>query len=110
MVLDQPYVGLVEYKADSKEIASVSYSIILPEREIESEEEERIPDTLIVTEELSVEEIVDRFGEILTEEQQTLLEQHAAQFPVTEEEAVAPEPVSNNHQIETNESTDIDWF
>ena len=111
MVLDKPYVGLVEYKADSKEIASVSYNIILPEREIESEEEERIPDTLVVTEELSVEEIVDRFGEVLTEEQQELLEQHAAQFPVTEEEAVEPEPVSNNHQItQTNESTDIDWF
>ena len=23
---------------------------------------------------------------------------------------IEPEPESNNHQIETNESTDIDWF
>ena len=108
--INDSYTGVVEYNVNSKDVASVTELSILPEREIESEEEERIPDTLIVTEELSVEEIVDRFGEILTEEQQTLLEQHAAQFPVTEEEAVAPEPESNNHQIETNESTDIDWF
>jgi hypothetical protein len=32
------------------------------------------------------------------------------EITISESELNKPEPTSNNHQINTNESTDIDWF
>jgi len=85
--INDSYTGVIEYDIeDSKNVISVTESSILPEREIESEEEERLPDPPAEIE-LNIEpETVESVVEI------------------------EPEPISNNHQIETNESTDIDWF
>lgn len=84
--INDSYTGVVEYAPDSKDVASVTESRIFPEREIESEEEERLPDSPAEIE--------------LTIEPETI-------ESVIELE---PEPILNNHQINTNESTDIDWF
>jgi len=84
--INDSYTGVIEYAVDSKDVLSVTESSILPEREIESEEEEKLPAPPAEIE-LSIE-------------------------PETIESVVELEPESEsiNHQIETNESTDIDWF
>jgi len=83
--INEPYTGLVEYDENNQAIAVTELNV-LPEREIESEEEERLPDPPAEIE-LNIEpETVESVVEI------------------------EPEPILNNPQIETNESTDIDWF
>jgi hypothetical protein len=111
--INDSYTGMIEYKADSKEVASVAEFNIFPEREIESEEEERVSN-------LEDEVFNKEMGEIIDE-----IEESLEMYPITEEElahdlygvdndnievTLKTEPVSNNHQINTNESTDIDWF
>ena len=83
--INEPYSGIVEYDENNQAI-TVTELNVLPEKEIESEEKEMLPDPPAVIE-LNIE-------------------------PETVESVVETEPelVSNNHQIETNESTDIDWF
>lgn len=98
MAINDSYTGVVEYAVDDKKIVSVIESTVLPEREIESEEEERISD-------LEDEVFNKELGEIVNQ-----IDESLENYPITEEELVIPEPESNNHQIETNESTDIDWF
>jgi hypothetical protein len=89
---------------------------------------EEIPDTLVITETLSLEEIIDRFGDNLTEneiESLTVLVKPAEDnFDISTEEGeeddtdvLEPEPVSevsesqsNNNQIDTNGTPSIDWF
>lgn len=98
--INDSYTGMIEYKADSKEVGSVTEFSILPEREIESEEEERVIAALYM-EEQEKDQLPAPPAEIeLSIEPETI-------ESVVELE---PEPISNNHQIETNESTDIDWF
>ena len=114
IAINDSYTGMIEYKADSKEVASVAEFNIFPEREIESEEEERVSD---LEEDAAfneaMEEIVDQIDESLK------------MYPITEEElahdlygvdndnievTLKTELLPTNHQIETNEPTDIDWF
>ena len=101
---------------------------------------EEIPDTLVITETLSLEEIIDRFGDNLTENEMESLtvlvkpvdeiqevdSEFAAEdnFDISTEEVeeddtdvLEPEPVSevsesqlNNNQIDTNGTPSIDWF
>jgi hypothetical protein len=101
---------------------------------------EEIPDTVVVTETLSVEEVVDRFGDNLTENETELLKvlvkpvdeaiyveyDFAAEdnFDISTEEGeeddtdvLEPGPISevsesqsNNNQIKTNGPDDFDWF
>jgi hypothetical protein len=101
---------------------------------------EEIPDTLVITETLSLEEIIDRFGDNLTENEMESLKvlvkpvdeiqevesEFAAEdnFDISTEEGeeddtdvLEPEPVpevsesqSNNNQIDTNGTPSIDWF
>lgn len=97
--INDSYTGVIEYKVDSKDVASVTEFSILPEREIESEEEERVSD---LEEDVAFNEAM---GEIVDQ-----IDESLKMYPIAEEETIAPEPESNNHQIETNESTDIDWF
>ena len=98
--INDSYTGVIEYAVDSKDIVSVTESSILPEREIESEEEERVISALYM-EEQEKDQLPAPPAEIeLNIEPETI-------ESVVELE---PEPISNNHQIETNESTDIDWF
>ena len=100
--INDSYTGIIEYKEDSKEVASVTEFSILPEREIESEEEERTMASLYMEEQIEDE---------LLEEAITRVERADLKEQLVElENTIAPEPESINHQIETNESTDIDWF
>jgi hypothetical protein len=101
---------------------------------------EEIPDTLVITETLSLEEIIDRFGDNLTENEMESLKvlvkpvdeiqevesEFAAEdnFDISTEEVeeddtdvLEPEPISevsefqlNNNQIDTNGTPSIDWF
>ena len=101
---------------------------------------EEIPDTLVITETLSLEEIIDRFGDNLTENEMESLKvlvkpvdeiqevdsEFAAEdnFDISTEEeeeddtdVLEPEPVPevsesqlNNNQIDTNGTPSIDWF
>jgi hypothetical protein len=100
--INDSYTGVIEYAVDSKDVVSVTESSILPEREIESEEEERVIAALYMEQQ---------------EEDYNQLSAPPAEIelsiePETIESVVElePEPESINHQIETNESTDIDWF
>jgi hypothetical protein len=99
--INDSYTGVVEYAIDSKDVVSVTESSILPEREIESEEEERLLEPSVEIE-LSIE------PEPITEEElaHDLYGVDNDNIEVTFQ--VRTE--SNNHQIETNEPTDIDWF
>lgn len=98
--INDSYTGVIEYAVDSKDVVSVTESSILPEREIESEEEERVIAALYM-EEQERDQLPAPPAEIeLNIEPETI-------ESVVELE---PEPISNNHQIEKNESTDIDWF
>ena len=101
--INDSYTGVIEYDVeDSKNVISVTESSILPEREIESEEEERVISALYMEEqEKDYNQLPAPPAEIeLNIEPETI-------ESVIELE---PEPESINHQIETNESTDIDWF
>ena len=69
-----------------------------PEIPIEHEEEERVPDLK------EVDVFNEAMGEIIDEIEESL-ELHPLSAEVVE-----LEPESNNHQINTNESNDIDWF
>jgi hypothetical protein len=101
---------------------------------------EEIPDMLVITETLSLEEIIDRFGDNLTENEMESLKvlvkpvdeiqevdsEFAAEdnFDISTEEVeeddtdvLEPEPVPevsesqlNNNQIDTNGTPSIDWF
>jgi len=100
--INDSYTGVIEYAVDSKDVISVTESSILPEREIESEEEERVIAALYMEEQ---------------EKDYNQLPAPPAEIelsiePETIESVVELEPESEsiNHQIETNESTDIDWF
>lgn len=115
--INDSYTGIIEYKADSKEVASVTESRIFPEREIESEEEERINEDVVFNE--AIGEILDEIEESLElyPPSAELNEPEPIQIHIESDEAYAQrvveiegEPELNNHQIETNESTDIDWF
>ena len=112
--INDSYTGVVEYAIDSKDVTSVTESSILPEREIESEEEERVSN---LEEDTAFNEAM---GEIVDQ-----IDESLKVYPITEEElahdlygvdndnievTLKTELLSNNHQIETNESTDIDWF
>ena len=100
--INDSYTGIIEYKEDSKEVASVTELSILPEREIENEEEERAMASLYMEEQIEdelLEEAITRVERVDLKEQLVELEN-----------TIEPEPESINHQIETNESTDIDWF
>ena len=100
--INDSYTGVVEYAVDSKEVASITELSILPEREIETEEEERAMASLYMEEQIEdelLEEAITRVERVDLKEQLVELEN-----------TIEPEPESINHQIETNESTDIDWF
>ena len=100
--INDSYTGVVEYAVDSKEVALVTELSILPEREIENEEEERATASLYMEEQIEDE---------LLEEAITRVERADLKEQLVElENTIEPEPESINHQIETNESTDIDWF
>ena len=100
--INDAYTGVVEYAVDSKNIVSVTELSILPEREIETEEEERVIAALYMEEQVK---------DQLLEEAITRVERADLKEQLVElENTIEPEPESNNHQIETNESTDIDWF
>jgi hypothetical protein len=100
--INDSYTGVVEYAVDSKEVASITELSILPEREIENEEEERATASLYMEEQIEDE---------LLEEAITRVERADLKEQLVElENTIEPEPESINHQIETNESTDIDWF
>jgi hypothetical protein len=98
--INDSYIGVVEYAVDSKNVASVTELSILPEREIESEEEERVISTLYMEEQ---EELLE---EAITRVERADLKEQLVEL----ENTIVPEPELNNQQIETNESTDIDWF
>lgn len=98
--INDSYTGVIEYGVDSKDVVSVTESSILPEREIESEEEERVISALYM-EEQEKDQLPAPPAEI-----ELSIEPETVESVVELE----PEPISNNHQIETNESTDIDWF
>lgn len=101
--INDSYTGVVEYKPNSKDVASVIELSILPEREVESEEEERVADTEM--EAVFTEEQDEAMGKIIAELEES------NELPAPPDEIIIElEPESNNHQIETNESTDIDWF
>jgi hypothetical protein len=124
--INDSYTGIIEYKVDSKEVALVTESRIFPEREIESEEEERVIAALYMEEqEELLEEAITRVERADLKEQLVELENTIEPEPITEEELAHDlygvdndnievtfqvRTESNNHQIETNESTDIDWF
>ena len=100
--INDTYTGIVEYAVDSKNIVSVTELSILPEKDIETEEEERVMASLYMEEQIE---------DQLLEEAITRVERADLKEQLVEiENTIAPEPESNNHQIETNESTDIDWF
>ena len=100
--INNSYTGIIQYTDDSKEVASVTELSILPEREIENEEEERATASLYMEEQIEDE---------LLEEAITRVERADLKEQLVElENTIEPEPESINHQIETNESTDIDWF
>ena len=101
--INDSYTGVVEYTVNSKDVASVTEFSILPEREIESEEEEKVilEEPIFTAEEDEL--IAEAFARLEREELKSKLIE-------IEEQQESPEPESNNHQIETNESTDIDWF
>jgi len=97
IAINDSYSGDIEYKPNTKEVASVTEFSILPEREIESEEEERV-----ATPEMEA---------IFTEEEDVVIGEVIAELDIEDTEVtLETELLSNNHQIETNESTDIDWF
>lgn len=98
--INDSYIGVVEYAVDSKNVASVTELSILPEREIESEEEERVISALYMEEQ---EELLE---EAITRVERADLKEQLVEL----ENTIVPEPELNNQQIETNESTDIDWF
>jgi hypothetical protein len=100
--INDPYTGVIEYKADSKEVGSVTESRIFPEREIENEEEERVISALYMEEQIE-DQLLE---EAITRIERADLKEQLVELELT----IEPEPESNNHQIETNESTDIDWF
>lgn len=101
--INDSYTGVIEYDMeDSKNLISVTESSILPEREIESEEEERVISALYMKEQ-------ERdYNQLPAPPEEIELNIE----PETIESVVELEPESEsiNHQIETNESTDIDWF
>jgi hypothetical protein len=100
--INDSYTGMIEYAVDSKDVVSVTELNILPEREIENEEEERATASLYMEEQIEDE---------LLEEAITRVERADLKEQLVElENTIEPEPESINHQIETNESTDIDWF
>ena len=100
--INDSYTGMIEYAVDSKDVVSVTELNILPEREIENEEEERATASLYMEEQIEDE---------LLEEAITRVERADLKEQLVElEKTIEPEHESNNHQIETNESTDIDWF
>jgi hypothetical protein len=100
--INDSYTGVVEYAIDSKDVTSVTESSILPEREIESEEEERVIAALYMEEqEEDYNQLPPPPAEI-----ELNIEPEAIESAVELE----PEPELNDHQIETNEPTDIDWF
>jgi hypothetical protein len=97
IAINDSYSGNIEYKPNTKEVASVTEFSILPEREIESEEEERVA--------------VPEMEAIFTEEEDVVIGEVIAELDIEDTEVtLETELLSNNHQIETNESTDIDWF
>ena len=100
--INDPYTGMIEYKADSKEVGSVTEFSILPEREVETEEEERVISALYMEEQIE-DQLLE---EAITRVERADLKEELVELELT----IEPEPESNNHQIETNESTDIDWF
>jgi hypothetical protein len=100
--INNSYTGIIQYTEDSKEVASVTELSILPEREIETEEEERAMSSLYMEEQIEDE---------LLEEAITRVERADLKEQLVElENTIEAEPELINHQIETNESTDIDWF
>jgi hypothetical protein len=101
IAINDSYTGVIEYAVDSKEVASVTKFSILPEREIESEEEERVIAALYMEEQER-----ELLEEAITRVERADLKEQLVEL----ENTIAPEPESINHQIETNESTDIDWF
>ena len=97
IAINDSYSGDIEYKPNTKEVASVTEFSILPEREIESEEEERVA--------------APEMEAIFTEEEDVVIGEVIAELDIEDTEVtLETELLSNNHQIETNESTDIDWF
>lgn len=113
--INDSYTGVIEYDIeDSKNVVSVTESSILPEREIESEEEERVIAALYM-EEQEKDQLPAPPAEIELSIEPEISEEELAHdlYGVDNENievTLKAEPVSNNHQIETNESTDIDWF
>ena len=101
--INDSYTGILEYEVDSKNVASVTEFSILPEREIESEEEEKV----VIEEPIFTAEEDELIGEAFARLEREELKSKLIEI---EEQQESPEPESNNHQIETNESTDIDWF
>lgn len=93
LAINDSYSGFIEYGVDSKDkdIVSVTESTILPEREVESEEEERVISALYMEE---------------LEKDDNQLPPPPAEIELT----IETETILDNNQIETNESTDIDWF
>ena len=100
--INDSYTGVVEYAIDSKDITSVTEFSILPEREVETEEEERVISALYMEEQIE-DQLLE---EAITRVERADLKEELVELELT----IEPEPESNNHQIETNESTDIDWF
>jgi len=97
IAINDSYSGDIEYKPNTKEVASVTEFSILPEREIESEEEERVA--------------APEMEAIFTEEEDVVMGEVIAELDIEDTEVtLETELLSNNHQIETNESTGIDWF
>jgi hypothetical protein len=100
--INDSYTGVVEYAIDSKDITSVTEFSILPEREVETEEEERVISALYMEEQIE-DQLLE---EAITRVERADLKEQLVELELT----IEPEPESNNHQIETNEPTDIDWF
>jgi len=100
--INDSYTGVVEYAIDSKDVTSVTESSIFPEREVESEEEERVISALYMEEQIE-DQLLE---EAITRVERADLKEQLVELELT----IEPEPESNNHQIETNEPTDIDWF
>lgn len=100
--INDSYTGIIAYAVDSKDVVSVTELSIIPEREIESEEEERVVSAP------HMEEQEEDYNQLPAPPAEIELSIE----PETVESVVElePEPISINHQIETNESTDIDWF
>lgn len=112
--INDSYTGIIEYCEDSKDVVSVTELNILPERIIESEEEERVAAALYaekLEEDQAIEEVFTRIERKELKSELIALEDDLNQLPAPPDEIIIElEPVSNNNQIETNESTDIDWF